>query len=106
MELSKIQRKTAVRVVQEAVNRFAVTADGVAGVSTATAMKIDTGSNRPIKMNPRPVPQAMLAIQKNHIDEMMQQGVVIKSHSPWAFPVLMVKKKDGGLRFFVDSSRL
>jgi len=94
MDLSKLQRKTA------------VTADGVAGVSTATAMKIDTGSNRPIKMSPRPVPQAMLAIQKKHIDEMMSQGVVRKSHSPWAFPVLMVKKKDGGLRFCVDYRRL
>src|SRR5258708_39481873 len=47
IDLTTKQRKIAVKTIQEAVNQFAVTADGVAGVSTAAAMKIDTGDNRP-----------------------------------------------------------
>ena len=40
------------------------------------------------------------------IEEMLSQGVVKHSQSPWASPVVLVNKKDGGLRFCVNYRQL
>lgn len=33
---------------------------------------------------------------------MLNKGWVVPSDSPYAFPILLVKKKDGGIRLCVD----
>lgn len=37
---------------------------------------------------------------------MKQQGVIEESHGPWVSPAVIIKKKDGGLRFCVDYRKL
>ena len=41
-----------------------------------------------------------------HIQEMLDIGAIHKSHSPWASVVVLVCKKDGGLRFCIDLRKL
>ena len=41
-----------------------------------------------------------------HIQEMLDIGATHKSHSPWASAVVLVQKKDGGLRFYIDLRKL
>jgi 8-oxo-dGTP pyrophosphatase MutT (NUDIX family)/predicted aspartyl protease len=39
---------------------------------------------------------------KAEIDDMLKQGLIQPSTSPWSFPVVIVKKKNGKLRFCVN----
>ena len=43
---------------------------------------------------------------KRDLDEMMEAGVIGPSTSPWASPIVLVEKKDGGIRFCVDYRKL
>ena len=45
-------------------------------------------------------------VVRQHVEDMLQNGVVRPSTSPWASPIVLVKKKDGGTRFCVDYRKL
>ena len=63
---------------------------------------IDTGEARPIRQMPRKVPHHLKVEIDKQLDQMLEQGVIEPSSSPWASPICLVKKKDGSLRFCVD----
>lgn len=37
---------------------------------------------------------------------MLAAGVIQRSHNPLSYPILLVKKKDGSWRFYVDYRKL
>lgn len=67
---------------------------------------IDTGDSAPIKQPPRRFPIAKASEMESLVEDMLRQGVIEPSTSPWASPVVLVKKKDGSTRFCVDYRRL
>ena len=68
--------------------------------------RIDTGDAKPIKQPPRRQAQANLDYVDQATEDMCQQGIARPSDSPWASPIVLVKKKDGSLRFCVDYRKL
>jgi hypothetical protein len=76
------------------------------GRTSTITHHIDTGDHRPIKQSPRRPPISMESAEEIEVDKMLQQGVVKPSESPWASPVVLVKKKDGSIRFCVDYRKL
>jgi hypothetical protein len=39
---------------------------------------------------------------KKTVDELLAKGYICRNFSPWAFPILLVEKKDGAKRMCVD----
>ena len=73
------------------------------GRTTITAHKIDTGDSPPLRHR---VPFALRGKVDSLVDDMLEQGVITPSSSPWASPIVLVAKKDGSTRFCVDYRRL
>ena len=64
--------------------------------------KIPTGDALPIRQRPRRLPLAKKTDCQEEVKKMLDMGVITPSESPWASPVVMVRKKDGSWRFCID----
>ena len=76
------------------------------GVTNLAEHTIDTGDARPIKQRPRKTPMAFSGEEQEAIQELENKGVIRKSTSPWASPIVLVRKKNGKVRPCVDYRRL
>jgi len=76
------------------------------GLTTITEHRIDTGNARPVKQAPRRVPAALIDEEKQAVDQLLKQGVIQESSSPWASPIVLVKKKNGKVRACIDYRKL
>ena len=61
---------------------------------------------RPIRQKAYPIPYSVQRSLSNDIKDMLRMGVIRESNSPYASPVVIVKKKDGSNRVCVDYRRL
>uniref|UniRef100_A0A0A9X4Z0 RNA-directed DNA polymerase n=1 Tax=Lygus hesperus TaxID=30085 RepID=A0A0A9X4Z0_LYGHE len=67
---------------------------------------IDVGTSPPIRQAPRRLPPFRLGEVDNLVSEMERNGIVEPSQSPWASPIVLIRKKDGSTRFCVDYRQL
>ena len=68
--------------------------------------RIETGDAKPVRLPPYRLPHAYRDIVKKELEEMEKHGIIEKSSSDWSSPIVLVKKKDGTLRFCIDFRRL
>ena len=78
----------------------------ILGYTDVITHKIDTDDTATIRQYPRRFPYAYREEVSKQISEMLQQGVIQQSNSPWASPIVLVKKKDGKFRFCVEYHKL
>ncbi|KAL7871868.1 hypothetical protein SRHO_G00068510 [Serrasalmus rhombeus] len=76
------------------------------GRTTVVSHRITTIDELPIRQRPYRVSMEKRKFIKEEVENMAKEGLIRPSTSPWAAPVVLVPKKDGGLRFCVDYRRL
>ncbi|KAE9023087.1 hypothetical protein PF010_g14469 [Phytophthora fragariae] len=68
--------------------------------------EIDTGNSAPIKQPPYRVSLAEGEVMEAEVKQYLELNLIRPSNSPWASPVLMIRKPDGGIRFCIDCRKL
>ena len=76
--------------------------DDERGETDLVEFKIETGDASPKKQAARRIPFAARLEIARQLEEMQKNKTIKPSKSPWVSPVVLVKKRDGTLRFCVD----
>ena len=101
-QLSEEQRSQ----IEELVDRYEHVFTDVPGNSTLAEHHLDLTSEEPVRSKPYPVPYNVRESLKEDIQSMLEMGVIRESTSPYASPVVVVRKKDGTNRVCVDYRKL
>ena len=104
-DLTKDQRQKAWSLLVK-YRGIISTGDHNIGRTDLVEYHIDTGDNRPIRQPLRRHPFQHLEWIDKEVEEMRKYGIIEPAASPWASNVVLVKKKDGTLRFCIDYRRL
>ena len=80
--------------------------DNSLGHTHVIVPNIDTGASSPIRQHPRRLPYHDRAEVEKQVRDMLAQGAIQPSASPWSSPIVLVKKKDASYRFCIDNRKL
>jgi hypothetical protein len=72
------------------------------GICDILKCDIDTGKARPISARARRVQPHLRRVIETQVKEYLEEGVITESNSPWAAPIVMVRKKTGEWRMCID----
>src|SRR5678815_3236446 len=59
---------------------------------------------RPMRQSPYPLHPERLKLVNKEIEELLQEGIIEESESPWAAPIVLVPKPDGTLSCLLYTS--
>ena len=78
----------------------------IPGQTTLASHDIKLKEDEPLRGKPYPIPHALRQTVKDEVQTMLSLHVIEPSNSPFASPIVLVKKPDGSNRFCVDFRRL
>lgn len=76
------------------------------GHSIAVKHHVRLQDQTPFKERSRPIHPSDREAVKQHLRELLDAGIIHESKSPFASPVVLVKKKNGKIRLCIDYSKL
>lgn len=76
------------------------------GYTETVKHKIPTIDQVPVAQPYRRIPPNQFQEAKDHIRKLLENDIIQESHSPYATPIVLVRKKDGSLRLCVDYRKL
>ena len=72
------------------------------GCLTTVKHRIDTKDSAPVKHRMRRTPIGFQDLEQQHLTKMLEAGVIQPSTSEWASAPVLVRKKDGTVRWCID----
>lgn len=100
-ELSSKNKQKLDALLNEFEDRFSFNLKEIGKTSTSS-MKIELLNDKPIVYTPYRLSWSERDTVKSMIQELLACNIIRESRSPYASPILLVKKKDGGSRLCVD----
>ena len=82
------------------------TKDEPFGKTDLVKHEIETENTLPIKQHMRRIPFHLRPEADAEVSKMLKAGVIEPSSSPWSAPVVLVRKKDGTIRYCIDYRKL
>ena len=76
------------------------------GCTDATKHVIKLTKSEPFKERFRRIAPPLVEEVREHIQEMLDGGAICPLNSPWCNAIVLVRKKDGTLRFCIDFRQL
>lgn len=76
------------------------------GHATAVKHHIRLQDETPFKERPRPIHPNDREAVKQHLRELLDAGIIRESESPFASPIVVVRKKNGQIRLCIDYRKL
>ncbi|KRZ69227.1 Transposon Ty3-I Gag-Pol polyprotein [Trichinella papuae] len=93
-------------VILEQFSDVLAASDEDLGRTSVIHHAIHTGDAKPVRCSPRRIAYHQPAQVETLLNEIIHHDVIEPSCNPWAFPIVLVKKKDGWCRFCVDYRQL
>ena len=100
--LSGLQKKQ----IGEMLSEFQAVVSDTPGRTQLAEHRIPTKADRPLRQPPYRIPRAYREEVMAELEEMQAAGIIEPSRSEWAFPIVVVKKKDGKVRICIDYRKL
>lgn len=101
-DLSTRQR----RELEAVVAKHSVTFTDQPGECTVAEHRVKLSNDQPVVSKPYAVPHSLRESLKSDLEEMQRMGIIRPSDSPYASPIVIVKKKDGSNRICIDFRKL
>jgi len=76
------------------------------GLTSLVKHRINLNDVSPFKQRHRKIPHSMYAEVRDHLQQLLDIGIIRKSQSPWSSNMVLVRKKDSSLRLCVDFRQL
>ena len=88
--------------INDVVNAFSEIFSDVPSKTECIEHKIIVSTDDPVRRKPYPLPFTSEQIVRDEISEMIENDIIEPSDSPYSSPIVLVKKKDGSIRFCID----
>ena len=103
--LEETEKGALESLLQENQDIFACRDDEL-GCTDLLQHRITLSSDKPIAQPYRRIPPSQLQEVRDHLDDLLSRKIIVPSSSPYAAPIVVVRKKSGEIRLCCDYRKL